>query len=133
MDSPLPRKRALILDDDRTVGNTLGMILSSRYDVRVAPTAEDVINLIAEWIPDVAIVDILLPGMNGVDFALLLQRTCPGCCVLLFTGLPGIIGEVESARADGHVFEVLEKPIAPLFMLDRIADTLAAGPAARLQ
>ena len=122
-------KKVLILDDDHTVGNTLGMILTSeKYETRVVYSAESALALIADWTPDIAIVDVLLPGMNGVDFAILLETACPGCHVLLFTALPGLIGIVETARTSGHPFEVLEKPIAPLFMLNRVADLLASGP-----
>ncbi len=122
-------KKVLILDDDLAVGNTLGMILKGeKYDVRVVYSAESALALVADWTPNIAIVDVLLPGMNGVDFAVILEKACPGCRVLLFTALPGLIDVVEAARTEGHPFEVIEKPISPLFMLNRVADLLALGP-----
>jgi len=120
--------RALVLDDDRVVAETLGMILSgSGYDTRVVHTAEDAVKQLAQWTPDIAIVDILLPGMNGVEFAIGLGTTCPGCHVLLFTAFPAILGALDAARAGGHDFEVLEKPVPPPQILNRIAALLSGG------
>ena len=128
MDGTAVRK-LLILDDDHTVANTLGLILTGeKYEVQVAYSAESASRLLGKWTPDVAIVDVLLPGMNGVDFSILLQTACPACHVLLFTALPGLIGIVETARTNGHRFEVIEKPVPPLLMVNRIADLLASGP-----
>lgn len=122
-------KNVLIVDDDQTVANTLGMILKSEtHDVRVVYSAEAASELLASWTPDIAIVDVLLPGMNGVDFAIALKTVAPGCHVLLFTALPRRNGIVEAARMSGHPFEVIEKPSPPLFMVNRVADLLASGP-----
>ncbi|HWE84491.1 MAG TPA: response regulator [Terracidiphilus sp.] len=121
-------KNALVLDDDRVVAETLGMILTgSGYEVRVEYTAEAAIDLLARWSPDVAIIDILLPGMNGVDFSISLQAACPGCHVLLFTAFPGVLGILDAARLKGHEFEILEKPVPPPQILSRLADLLAGG------
>lgn len=127
-----PVKKLLVLDDDRIVADTLGMILTDkRYEVRVVYSAESAIELVAGWVPDVAIVDVLLPGMNGVEFGILMETACPDCRVLLFTALGGLIEPVERARARGHLFEVLEKPIPPVFMLNRVADLIASSPKPR--
>lgn len=121
-------KNALVLDDDRVVAETLGMILtSSGYEVRVAYSAEAAGDLLARWTPDIAIIDILLPGMNGVEFSISLQTACPGCHVLLFTAFPGVLGILDAARLKGHEFEILEKPVPPPQILSRVADLLAGG------
>lgn len=121
-------RNALIVDDDRVVADTLGMILSgSGYDIRVAYSAEAAIDLLAHWSPDIAVVDILLPGMSGVDFAILLQSASPGCHVLLFTAFPAINGILETAQRKGYAWEVFEKPVPPPAILSRVAELLAGG------
>lgn len=128
MDGNGAPKRALILDDDCAVAETLGMILTGNgYEVRVVNTAEEAIELLAGWTPDVAVVDILLPGMNGVEFAISLETVCPACHVLLFTAFPGVRGILDEALSKGREFEVLEKPVPPPQMLNRIAVLLAGG------
>lgn len=130
MDVMGPCRRVLVVDDDHVVADSLGMILSgSCYEVRVAHSAESASRLISQWTPEVAIVDVLLPGgMGGIDFAIFLQTACPGCQVLLFTALPGVSGALEAAKVDAHDFQVMEKPIPPADMLDRVAALLAALP-----
>lgn len=128
-----PLRRVLIVDDDPVVAESLAIILSgNRYEVRVAYSAESATHVVARWTPEIAIVDVLLPGMNGGEFAVFLQTACPGCPILFFTALPGGMAARElarsSARSGGPDFNVLEKPIPPAEMLSRIADVLAAQP-----
>jgi DNA-binding response OmpR family regulator len=59
----------LIVDDERTIADTLALIFSTRcgYETRAVYTAEEAMNMLAEWSPDLAIVDVVLPQMNGID------------------------------------------------------------------
>jgi DNA-binding response OmpR family regulator len=123
-DSPL--RRVLIVDDDPVVAESLALILSgNRYEVRVAYSAESATQVISRWAPEIAILDVLLPGMNGRDFAGVLQAACPGCPVLFFTALPGGAASQELAMCEGQNFDLLEKPVPPAEMLTKIADLLA--------
>ena len=64
----------LVLDDDVHVAETLQMILLARgYKVRIANSAEEAIETIAAWEPDLAIVDVMLPRMNGIEFGEVLR------------------------------------------------------------
>ena len=81
------KQRVLIIDDEVNVSDTLGLIFTKEgYEARVAHSAEEAIELIAIWAPDLAIIDVILPGMNGIDFALVLRANHPGCQLLLFSG-----------------------------------------------
>ena len=76
-------------------------------------SAEIAFELIAGWPPHFAIVDVVLPAMNGIDFAILLKATIPGCMVQLFSGQLDTSRLLEEARRNGHPFEVLAKPVHP--------------------
>ncbi|HKF45742.1 MAG TPA: response regulator [Terracidiphilus sp.] len=122
-------RRVLIVDDDPVVAESLALILSgNRYEVRVAYSAESATQIIERWIPEIAILDVLLPGMNGHDFAGVLQAACPGCPVLFFTALPGGAAAQEFGLCGGREFDLLEKPVPPAEMLNKIADLLAKQP-----
>jgi len=41
-----------------------------------------------EWPPDLAILDVVLSEMHGVDLAILLTQKLPNCRILLFSGQP---------------------------------------------
>ena len=65
--------RVLIVDDERTIADTLVLIFSANgYETRASYSAEQALEIIADWLPDLAILDVVLPKMNGVDLAILL-------------------------------------------------------------
>jgi CheY-like chemotaxis protein len=76
--------KVLIVDDDRTIADTLALIFSSGgYETQTAYTAEQAIEIVAEWLPDLAIIDVVLPQTNGIDLAILLTAQCPACRLML--------------------------------------------------
>lgn len=56
------RHKVLVVDDERTIGDTLAVIFSLRgYDTRQAYSAEVALEIVAQWPPDLAILDVVLP------------------------------------------------------------------------
>jgi DNA-binding NtrC family response regulator len=120
-------QRILIIDDDHGIADTLALIFSAhRYAARVAYSAEEAIEMIAEWPPHVAIIDVMLPHMNGIELAIVLKSNHPSCRTLLFSGQPDTSRLVEEALKRGHRFEILAKPLPPTFLLETVAGLL--GP-----
>jgi CheY-like chemotaxis protein len=118
-------RRILIVDDEVNIADTLQLIFKMRrYDVRVAYSAEGAIELFAEWRPDLAILDVMLPAMNGIDLAIAIKENHPACHVLLFSGHANTAMLLEEAGKKGHQFEVLAKPVYPDLMLQRASDLL---------
>jgi DNA-binding response OmpR family regulator len=125
-------RKILIVDDEVKVAETLDLIFSTRgYEVRVAFSAEQAIEVLAEWRPELAIVDVMLPRMNGIDFGIALKANYPDCVLLLLSGHPGTSALLEGASAQGHNFDILAKPLHPAFILDTVSSLLPAanGPA----
>jgi CheY-like chemotaxis protein len=121
-------RRILIVEDERVVADTLGQILSGKgYDARVAYSAEDALTLVSGWLPEIALLDVMLPNMNGIDLAVAIQKNIPGCHVLLFSGQPSVEGLLQKAVDEGHSFEILAKPIHPTVILNKIARLLGAS------
>jgi DNA-binding response OmpR family regulator len=117
--------RILIVEDEKVVADTLGKILSSNgYDVRIAYSAEAAMPIISQWVPDVAILDVMLPKMNGIQFAVRLKSQLADCQVLLFSGQPSAEGLMQQAKSEGHKFDILAKPVHPTVMLDTISNLL---------
>jgi DNA-binding NtrC family response regulator len=118
-----------VVDDEETIADTLALIFSSNgYDARSSYSAEQALEMIEEWSPDVAIIDVVLPGMNGIEFAIFLKASYPGVHFLLFSGQPGTGGLLEEAKRNGHLFEILAKPLHPTFMLATVANMLSSPP-----
>ena len=118
-------RKILIIDDEPTIADTLAVIFSSSgYDSRAVYSAEQALEMLEEWRPDLAIIDVVLPGMNGIEFAIFLRASYPACQFLLFSGQPGSSGLLEEARRKGYLFDILAKPLHPTFMLATVSDML---------
>jgi CheY-like chemotaxis protein len=118
-------RRMLVVDDERVIADTLAQIFrNAGYEAVATYSAEEALGLLTEcnWIPDHAILDVHLPGMNGIDLAIRLKAEYPACGLTLFSGESGTAMLVERALEKGHRFEVLPKPIHPLELL-RIASS----------
>jgi len=121
-------RKILIVDDERAIADSLALVLSTRrYETRVAYSAEDAIDILSAWQPEVAILDVILPRMNGIDLAIVVRENYPHCNVLLFSGQPDAGLILEEALKKGHAFEILAKPVPPQLMLDAISGLLGSG------
>lgn len=117
--------RVLIVDDEKVIAITLAHIFRVKgYEARWAYSAEEAIPLIESWAPDLAVLDVCLPGMNGVDLAIRLKAMLPECRVLLISGKPETLEVMERASQNGHVIELIAKPVPPTLLLDRAAELL---------
>lgn len=120
-------RKILIIDDEATIADTLALIFaSSGYQSRTAYSAEQALQVLEEWRPDLAIIDVVLPGMNGIELAIFLRASYPDCQFLLFSGQPGTSGLLEDAKKKGHLFEILAKPLHPSYMLSTVSGMLTA-------
>jgi DNA-binding response OmpR family regulator len=120
------KSKVLIVDDEKNIGESLAAIFTSRgYESKMAFSAEQAVEIIAGWEPDLAILDVGLPKMNGIDLAIALKNGHPSCRVLLFSGQPNTADLLAQAEADGHLFEIVAKPAHPTVMLDRAAHMLS--------
>ena len=133
MPANVGERKILIVEDEKLVADTLAQILSSHgYETRVAYTAEAAISLIPEWIPNLAILDVMLPKMNGIELAVALKKSLANCHVLLFSGQPSVESLVQKARNEGHEFDILAKPVHPSVMLEAISSLLSPDTPAPL-
>jgi CheY-like chemotaxis protein len=119
-------RRVLVVDDEKTTAETLTVIFRNHgYQARAAYSAEEAIDVIAEWQPNLALLDVNLPKMNGIDLAVALKTSDPNCRVLLFSGYPYTNDLLHAAMQAGHVFEIISKPVHPTLLLNAVANSLS--------
>ena len=112
------KNRVLIVDDEHVITDTMVKIFSNEgYDVRGVYSAEQALSLMSEWIPQLAIIDVHLPEMNGIYLAILFKAECPDCRLLLFSGDTVTGHLLETALQEGNSFKVLAKPVHPTELL----------------
>ena len=120
--------RLLVVDDNVDAAETLALLLSSAgYDVQTAADAETALALVETFIPELAVLDIGLPGMDGYELAKRLRSDLhiPDLKLIALTGY-GRESDLERAITSG--FDVhLVKPADPERLLDEIARLMGNG------
>ncbi len=118
--------RALVVDDEQIIADTITLILNnSGFEARAVYSGEMAIGMALSFHPDIVVSDVIMPGMTGIEAALYLRSTLPTCKVLLVTGNLETPALLVEAGLQGHEFEILNKPIHPAELLDRIRAVLA--------
>jgi DNA-binding NtrC family response regulator len=85
------------------------------------------LNMIPEWTLHLAIIDVFLPGLNGIELAILLRTKHAEIKVLLFSAQAAIAALLEMAQQGGHAFEILAKPVHPTTMFSAASRLLLSG------
>lgn len=122
-------RRVLIVDDNRDNLLTLGILTRSEgYEVRLAHSGATGLAQAKEARPDVAIIDLAMPGLTGFDVAKELRshygRNCPVLIAITAMDLP-----IERQRAEVSGFQYfVGKPYNPQALLELLASTMAKAP-----
>ena len=117
-------KHVLVVDDEISIADSLTEILAGHgYKARAVYSGVDAFDYCHELCPDIVVADVVMPKLNGVDTVVAIREFCPEIRVLLFSGQAGTSDILARARAKGHEFELLPKPIHP----DRLLKTLASS------
>ncbi|MFI5764093.1 response regulator [Streptomyces sp. NPDC051563] len=109
--------RLLLAEDQGMMRGALALLLGLEDDIEVVAqvaAGDEIVPAALETRPDVALLDIELPGRSGLDAAADLRRQCPGCRVLILTtfGRPGYLRRAMEAGAAG--FLVKDGPVEEL-------------------
>jgi signal transduction histidine kinase/CheY-like chemotaxis protein len=116
------RGRVLLVDDNQDAADTAAALLElAGYEVRVAYDPGVALALLEEFVPQVAVLDIGLPGISGYELAARLRAHRNGgrCALIALTGY-GTAADVARAHAAGFR-QHLVKPAAPETLLDAVA------------
>jgi len=115
----------LVVDDERGVADTMAAIFRlAGYRSLAVYSAAEALEALPAADPALIIADIMMPGMDGVEFAIRARALHPATAIVLISGNAGTVQIVDSARRRGHAFELLAKPVPPRELLARVAAIL---------
>jgi CheY-like chemotaxis protein len=116
MTSPTARHTVLIVEDEAVSRRALASLLQlSGYDTLAVPTAEEALEHFAGGhVPEVALIDLDLPGMNGLELIDLLRQQHPAVVPVLITATSR---ERIEHLSEGKRVEYMRKPIDLQYLL----------------
>lgn len=115
-------RRVLVIDDECSIADSLAEILNGNgWDAIACYSGRDAIEYARERCPDIVISDVVMPKLNGIETVLAIRDLCPAAKILLFSGQAGTTDILREARAKGHNFELVPKPIHPDLLLKTIS------------
>jgi DNA-binding NarL/FixJ family response regulator len=103
--------RVLVADDSEAVRKVIRAYLQDRRDIEIcgeAANGRDAIELALTQKPDVLILDVVMPELNGIEVATLARQALPEAKTILFTMYGAAIGPHLAKAAGVHV--ILAKP-----------------------
>jgi len=115
------KPRVLVVDDERVIADTLATILNQNgFEASAVYTGTAAVDSARSSHPDLVISDVIMQDMNGIEAAIRIRQMLPACKILLFSGQAATADLLEKARAQGHQFEILAKPVHPQDLLAKL-------------
>ena len=115
------KPRVLVVDDERVIADTLSTILNQNgFDASPVYSGISAVDRAREIRPELVISDVIMQDMNGIETAIRIREMLPACKILLFSGQAATADLLERARAQGHEFEILAKPVHPQDLLAKL-------------
>ena len=116
--------RIYICDDDKMVLNMLSKVVGEQYDVEMAQSVDELMELVDNKTPDLLLLDYLMPGINGLEgLELLKPKGYPDTfSVIMITGEQK--PELEITSLNLGVEDFITKPFKPDVLIKRIQKIL---------
>ena len=118
--------RVLIVDDDRDHAESLADVIEMRgHSVQLAYSCEEAIGYFRATDFDFVLLDVKLPGINGVDTFLELKKIRPAAQVMMMTGYS--VEQLVAQAIEGGALGVLLKPFAATQVLELLSKVKQRG------
>jgi DNA-binding NtrC family response regulator len=115
--------RILVIDDDESIRKTMSAILEEEgYIVDLAATGSEAIQKTNEKVYNVALIDIRLPDMEGVELLKLIKENVPKTRKIMVTGYPSLQNAVNALNKNADAY--LIKPVDVEKLLNTIKEQL---------
>ena len=111
--------KILVVDDDAGLRRTASLILENEgYDVATASDGEEALARAAEWLPDLILTDVRMPGVDGLEFLERHREAGGAARTIVMTAYGSQDLAVEAIRKGAY--DYIDKPFSPEALLLRI-------------
>ncbi len=122
--------KILLIDDDREITRFLRAtleILDRTFQITEAPSAEEALLAVGRTAFDLIILDVVLPGMDGLEFARRILKQRPDSKIILLTGKP--LPQIENEIRNLKLVAYFPKPVKPDDIITAASIALGIKPA----
>jgi CheY-like chemotaxis protein len=106
------KRRVVVVDDDVVIVNSLKALLNhAGFDAHAMFSGQELIDSLETLRPDVLLTDLDMPGITGIETAIITRSKFPNCKILLFSAQSANSSLLVKAREQGYKFEILGKPL----------------------
>lgn len=126
MENPMPQKKILVVDDDSFLLDMYSLKFGKAgYEVKVANSTELALKLIRDgFTPDVMLVDIVMPGMDGLEFVATIrgEKLIPTTIIIMLTNQSASddVARAQKANVDGYIVKATSIPSQVLVEVEKI-------------
>jgi len=114
-----------VVDDEPLIALTLAMVLqSSGFDATSFTDPFEALRAAHFGAPDLILSDVMMPFLSGIDLAAKVKAFRPDCKVLLLSGEAALVDHLMDDSPLQERFEILQKPVRPAALVQRIEGLL---------
>jgi two-component system, NtrC family, nitrogen regulation response regulator NtrX len=107
----MSREEILVVDDEKNIRSSLeGILKDEGYRVRGVATGEELLKHVVQAVPDLVVLDVWLPGMDGLQALEEIKRLHPGLPVIMISGHSTVETAVKATKLGAYDF--VEKPLS---------------------
>ncbi len=126
----MSKGRLLIVDDDIVVRDSLGKWFESEdFDVTISPGAAPALEILSHDRFDLALVDIRMPGVDGIELQAKLKDVDPQMPVVIMTGYASVETAVRALK--NGAYDYITKPFDPDELVHLVSNAIAHRSAER--
>ncbi len=125
--SIMEKRHIVVADDEVLLCKTIGDILRREgYKITLVHDGSQALSLVQREQVDLVLLDLMMPGMNGLQVLERIKQDSPSTRVIMLSGFgsPEYIRQAEKAGADGFI----DKPLGIEMLKKRIRDAFAEEP-----
>ena len=111
------RKRILIVEDDAAVLEAIQLMLSDNYEVIVATNGLEAVKMYETYKPDIVLMDIAMPVMDGVEATKEILKRDPGAVII---GVTAYAAKRGKELLEAGAKEIVEKPFTRKKLIETI-------------
>jgi len=119
------KKKILVVDDEATVCRSIRQaLLCEEYDIDIALSGEEALRMDENKDYEVMVVDLMMPGLNGLDLLRSIKAKNSSARIIMVTGYPTMKNTLQAMQIGA--FDFLPKPFLPSDLRKIVVKALAA-------